>query len=118
MKTIKRRNFLKIFAFIGVFGSLFGEAAYALDQGRDLFVHVAGLTGPVGAGSKDLADDGAQIIDGPRGIFEEWGVPMPTGITSRVARQEGADLTANGSDAGRHLAGELRRVLVAESSDE
>jgi len=30
MKTIKRRNFLKIFAFIGVFGSLFGEAAYAL----------------------------------------------------------------------------------------
>ena len=93
-------------------------ADYALDQGRDLFVHVAGLTGPVGAGSRDLADDGAQIIDGPQGIVEEWGVPMPTGITSRVARQEGADLTANGSDAGRHLAGELRRVLVAESFDE
>ena len=30
MKTIKRRNFLKIFAFIGIFGGMFGQAAYAL----------------------------------------------------------------------------------------
>ncbi|TES90034.1 MAG: ubiquinol-cytochrome c reductase iron-sulfur subunit [Desulfobacteraceae bacterium] len=30
MKTIKRRNFLKIFAFIGIFGGMAVQAAYAL----------------------------------------------------------------------------------------
>lgn len=93
-------------------------ADYALDQGRDLFVHAAGLSGAVGAGTKDLADDGAQIIDGPQGIFEEWGIPVSAGFTSRVARPPDPDLTANGRDAGRHLADELRRVLVTGQSDE
>ncbi len=93
-------------------------ADYALDQGRDLFVHAAGLTGAVGAGTKDLADDGAKIIDGPQGIFEEWGVPVATGLASRVERPSGSDPTVNGSDAGRHLADELRRVLVVERADE
>ncbi len=93
-------------------------ADYALDQGRDLFVHAAGLSGAVGAGTRDLADDGAQIIDGPQGIFEEWGIAVSTDLPSRVARPAGADLTANGRDGGRHLANELRRVLVMEQSDE
>ena len=30
MKTTKRRNFLKTFAFIGIFGGMAGQAAYAL----------------------------------------------------------------------------------------
>jgi len=30
MKTMKRRKFLKIFAFIGIFGGVVGQAAYAL----------------------------------------------------------------------------------------
>ncbi|MBU8913152.1 MAG: DNA-processing protein DprA [Spirochaetales bacterium] len=93
-------------------------ADYALDHGRDLFVHAAGLSGAVGAGTRDLADDGARIIDGPQGIFEEWGVPVPTGLATPVVRPAGADLTANGRDGGRHLADELRRVLVLEQSDE
>lgn len=93
-------------------------ADYALDQGRDLFVHAAGLSGAVGAGTRDLAEDGAQIIDGPQDIFEEWGVPVPTVLTSRVAQPADPGLTANGPDAGRHLADELRRVLVLEQSDE
>ncbi len=30
MKTIKRRNFLKIFTFVSVFGGMAGQTAYAL----------------------------------------------------------------------------------------
>ena len=93
-------------------------ADYALDQGRDLFVHAAGLIGPVGAGTRELAEDGAQIIDGPEGIFEEWGVPVSTTRAVTDVQPVGADGAASGRDAGRHLAEELRRVLVVGKSDE
>jgi DNA processing protein len=49
-------------------------AEYALDQGRDLYVHAAGIGGSVGAGTRALAEAGAPVIEGGAGILREWGV--------------------------------------------
>ena len=73
-------------------------ADYALDQGRDLFVHRAGLDGAVGAGSADLAADGAMIIERASEIAGEWGIAVdgevdvasaaerPTAVSAAQAR--------------------------------
>ena len=49
-------------------------AEYALDQGHDLFVHAAGLSGTAGAGTRSLADAGAPVITGAREIMRDWGL--------------------------------------------
>lgn len=46
---------------------------HALDQGRDLFVHRDGLSGSSGAGTRQLSEDGARVIDGVGDVLEEWG---------------------------------------------
>ncbi|MEW5813882.1 MAG: DNA-processing protein DprA [Spirochaetota bacterium] len=48
-------------------------ADYALEQGRDLFVHADGLAGKAGAGTSSLAEDGACVIEGADDIFKDWG---------------------------------------------
>jgi len=50
-------------------------AEYALEQGRDMYVHAAGITGSSGAGSRRLAEDGAPVIDGAADILRDWGRP-------------------------------------------
>ncbi|MGA2377931.1 MAG: DNA-processing protein DprA [Spirochaetia bacterium] len=54
-------------------GALF-TAEYSLDQGRDLWVHAAGLAGTVGAGTRRLAEAGAPVIRAAAEILSEWGV--------------------------------------------
>jgi DNA processing protein len=49
-------------------------AEYALDQGRDLYVHAAGTSGATGAGTRRLAETGAPIINGSAEILREWGM--------------------------------------------
>jgi DNA processing protein len=49
-------------------------AEYALDQGRDLYVHAAGLAGSTGAGTRRLADCGAPVIRGSDDILRDWGM--------------------------------------------
>lgn len=61
-------------------------ADHALDQGRDLLVHSAGLEGANGAGLRRLADDGAPVIDGMNEILEEWGYGH--GYTQKVEPSE------------------------------
>ncbi len=53
-------------------GALY-TADFALEQGRDLYVHAAGLAGSTGAGTRRLADDGAVVIRSAAGIFADWG---------------------------------------------
>lgn len=48
-------------------------ADYALEQGRDLYVHAAGIGGTAGAGSRRLAESGAPIVHGSADIMREWG---------------------------------------------
>ena len=90
-------------------------ADYALDQGRDLFVHAAGLVGVVGVGSLELAEDGAKILTDAGGIFEEWGVAICAPTSPDSLRTEGKQ---TGLAAGRCLAEDMRRVLVSGRSDE
>lgn len=47
-------------------------ADFALDQGRDVVVHAAGLCGERGAGTRTLARQGAPVITGGAGLIEMW----------------------------------------------
>jgi DNA processing protein len=44
-------------------------AEFALDEGRDLYVHAAGISGSAGAGTRALADAGAPVIGGAAEIL-------------------------------------------------
>jgi DNA processing protein len=48
-------------------------ADYALEQGRELVVHRVGTCGERGAGSRQLVDQGAAIIEEAADILSEWG---------------------------------------------
>jgi DNA processing protein len=52
-------------------------ADYALSEGRDLFVHSAGVEGSQSGGSRDLAESGARVIGSAREIAAEWGWALP-----------------------------------------
>jgi DNA processing protein len=58
-------------------------AEYALEQGRELFVHAEGLEGPAGAGTRALANDGAQTVRGAADVLAGWGDDPLPGSESR-----------------------------------
>ena len=62
-------------------------AEHALQEGRDLYVHAAGLAGSVGAGTRRLADAGATVIHGSADILREWGVPQGHQAGSSLPRK-------------------------------
>lgn len=47
-------------------------ADFGLDQGRDVLVHAAGLTGKRGAGTRNLAREGAPVIAGAGDVLRMW----------------------------------------------
>jgi DNA processing protein len=49
------------------------SAEYALEQGRELVVHAEGLEGPAGAGTRSLAEQGAESVRGAADILAGWG---------------------------------------------
>jgi DNA processing protein len=53
-------------------------AEYALEQGKDLTVHAAGLAGNAGVGTMRLADCGAPVIEGSADILRDWGMASRT----------------------------------------
>jgi len=59
-------------------------AEYALEQGRDLYVHAAGIVGSAGDGTRSLADAGAPVVAGCAELLTDWGraprvIPLPLG---------------------------------------
>jgi DNA processing protein len=48
-------------------------ADYALEQGRELLVHADGLEGSAGAGTRALAEEGAQAVRGAAEVLAGWG---------------------------------------------
>ena len=68
-------------------------ADYALDQGRDLYVHRQGLEGRSGEGGRKLAAEGAEIISSAAQVLQEWGLLEPKAISAApqapAARQAG-----------------------------
>ncbi|HTH13660.1 MAG TPA: DNA-processing protein DprA [Spirochaetia bacterium] len=51
-------------------------ADFALDQGRDVAVHAAGLEGERGAGTRALAAQGAPVVTGAAGVMQLWNDPV------------------------------------------
>lgn len=88
-------------------------ADYALDQGRDLFVHGVCETSARGAGARALAADGAVVVDGMADVAREWGVAAEAGLASGGAGMPGPEFSAAGgtAGAGRQLALELEAEL-------
>ena len=79
-------------------------ADYALEQGRDLFVHRVGVRGERGSGSRRLVEQGAELIGGALDILAHWGWP-PQEVGSSQRRE--APL-----DTGEQLAGALEAELA------
>jgi DNA processing protein len=52
-------------------------ADFALEQGRDLFVHRAGLDGSAGTGSARLATEGARVVEHAVDLLDEWEIDDP-----------------------------------------
>jgi DNA processing protein len=67
-------------------------AEYALQEGRDLFVHAAGLAGNSGAGTRRLAEAGAAVIEGSAAILREWGIAPRVEAAPRPNLPEGKRL--------------------------
>lgn len=80
-------------------------ADYALEQGRDLLVHRVGISGQRGAGSRRLAEQGAEIIDGAADIFAGWGWSAGT----HPEEKKSADIPK-----GLAPGGQLARLLEME----
>jgi DNA processing protein len=49
-------------------------ARFALEQGRDLFVASAGITSPLGEGTRALAKEGCPVISRAEDVLAEWGI--------------------------------------------
>jgi len=47
---------------------------YALEQGRDLFIHRVGMESMQGGGTKQLGDEGAPAIENCKDILAHWGI--------------------------------------------
>ena len=78
-------------------------ADYALEQGRDIWVHAEGLSGPCSAGTKRLAEAGAPVATCAADLLREWGCPT-------AAPLSGAD--SRGLSTGARMA----RMLSARST--
>ena len=89
-------------------GALY-TADFALEQGRDLYVHAAGLAGSTGAGTRRLADDGAVVIRSAAGVLADWGwksraAAAAAGERERVGPRDTADA---GAEIARLAAAEI-----------
>ncbi len=61
-------------------------ADFALEQGRELFIHRACTESPQGEGNRELAASGAHELSGAADLFEEWGVAYPPAAAGNAAR--------------------------------
>jgi DNA processing protein len=89
-------------------------AEYALDQGRDLCVHAAGIEGTAGAGTRALAESGAPVVAGAGDCLAEWGMPAEAAAaTAAGALRElgGAPGPVTVEEAGPVLARRLRAEI-------
>ncbi|MDR0599961.1 MAG: DNA-processing protein DprA [Treponema sp.] len=90
--------------------------AFALEQGRDLFVASIGVSSPLGAGTKKLAGEGCRVISSAAEVLADWGLDLSLvekNGGSRVSPARGG-LDGNGGtarDQAAFLAESLKREL-------
>jgi DNA processing protein len=83
-------------------------ADYALEQGRDLFVHKCGVECEKSFGTMKLAEEGAPVINGADDIAAEWGIS----ITARTLE----DTCSSEIEAGLTPGETVARTLSLELS--
>ncbi|MDR0447355.1 MAG: DNA-processing protein DprA [Treponema sp.] len=89
---------------------------FALEQGRDLYVASSGISSPLGAGSRRLADEGCPVISHAADVFADWGLdPAELPDWEEESRRNGGSLCRDVSDnpgkSGALLAASLKREL-------
>ncbi|MFP4637098.1 MAG: DNA-processing protein DprA [Spirochaetaceae bacterium] len=84
-------------------------ADYALDQGRDLYVHRVAERSPRGAGARALAADGAEVVDGTAKVVATWGCSAAAGFGPAAGKL--SDAEASPQSVGLQLALELEEEL-------
>jgi DNA processing protein len=112
-------------------------ADYALEQGRELVVHAEGLEGPAGAGTRRLAEQGAEVLRSAADILAGWGLPRsaappPAPGAAGAAGDPAERRDASGPDGAsglapaqgglparlaRQLEGELAHELVVHNGE-
>jgi DNA processing protein len=83
-------------------------ARLALEQGRDLWISPAGLSGPLSGGTAKLAADGAGIVRSVRDILEEWNIETGPSLFEAARIYSGA---GGQEPKGKDLALALARSL-------
>jgi predicted Rossmann fold nucleotide-binding protein DprA/Smf involved in DNA uptake len=89
-------------------------ADYALEQGRDLFVHTVSSDSVAGSGARKYAHDGAPVIRSAEDILRIWDSDMMPVYTSvRDAKQCSAGQPAQQYDIAAQLAFEFEKELFS-----
>ncbi|MBN1698355.1 MAG: DNA-processing protein DprA [Spirochaetales bacterium] len=84
-------------------------ADYALEQGRELYVHPSGLAGAQSEGTKSLYDEGAPLCASARILLREWGMEEKYRMPESDPR-----FPLDDEKPGRRLAGMLEREIKGE----
>jgi DNA processing protein len=92
-------------------------ADYALEQGRELFVHKAGLAGTMGAGTYRLVCEGARAIERASDLFSDWGATIPPSNATVKKIFRGDRYMKPGLRLARLVAGELDDQLVTHNGE-
>ena len=92
------------------------SADYAMDQGRDVFVHRAGLDPERSPGAAALVEDGAYTVDGAGDVLAEWGIGRPASNELGEANDSPAGrpdprTAADEAQAGSRAAALVRKEL-------
>lgn len=86
-------------------------AEYALDQGRDLYVHREGLDGRSGKGCRDLICCGAPVLDSGTGLLTDWDIAGKARVKEeRPVRETGTDTET----AGLMLSGLIEKEMAGK----
>ena len=88
-------------------------ADYALEQGRELAVHAAGLEGPAAEGSRALVEQGAAVVSAAADILGSWAPCLQPGGRQPALPEANA---AAGMQAGPMLARLLELELDGEEA--
>lgn len=88
-------------------------ADYALDQGRDLFVHAVCKASSKGEGGRRLMVDGAPAVRAFRDIAHDWGhaAMVETGMTAPEVATSHGEPVRPATSPGVHVARALQREL-------
>ena len=90
-------------------------ADYALEQGRDLYIHSAGLAGPSGMGSRKLFEAGATCIDEISDMFRDWGWDSGRRAFGSIGENEGVSHNLK-EKAGARLARLMEMELSGKAA--